>query len=356
MSAFGGGGRAPYPPVQNGKEKRPGLLTKADKNRLDLLLYGANGELLIGPNAGPDDFLWRDPTGRIHLRSNFETMVEGRGALHLAANAVYNHAGTQWLRMDTTKTAFLLVLRDNPTPQLEFYSVAAGANPIAWVGPVNLTPALVTKLGALVDIRALADPFKLTGTTFSMDILTPLALFAGDLGLSFSAPLIQGGGGDLQVRAATAAVSGYLSAADKATLDTRTPNATASSLVQRDAAGLFFGFGWNNINAAGGAAPAYATNWSNLGGYQAVQYRVTADDAVELRGNMNKSIALVAGETAFTLGSGFRPPGQVSFPVANFTGTTPVNGSIVITTGGAVQVYCTDRGHISLGGVRFYLD
>lgn len=333
-----------------------GALSAADKATIDQLHFGPSGELLIPPGGvAGQDYLWRDSSGRVHLHGGFEVFIEASGALHLTANAYYDAASVTWNRVDIAKTAFLLVLRDNPTPQLEFYSVAAGANPITWVGPVNLTPALVTKLGALQDIRSLADPFRMAGTVFTMDILAPLALSGGDLGLSIVAPLVMSGS-NLTVRDASAVQTGYLTAAHYSLLAGATSARTASAMAQRDASGDLVAGGWNSVNAAGGAAPAFSTNWSNKGGYNTVQYRLGIDKSVYLRGNCTKAAALVAGETIFTLPTGFRPPAQIGFRTFAANGATPVDALIVVTTAGLVQLYGGHTDNDGLSEVRFFLD
>jgi hypothetical protein len=282
--------RAPYPPTQNGKQDRPGLITKADYTRLGR--YGPSGELILPPyGVAALDYLWDDSSGRAHLHSNFELFLEARGALQLAANAFYDSAAGGWNRVDTAKAAFALVLRPDPTPQLEFYSVAAGANPIVWTGPATLTRAQVAQL--LIDQAVLA-----------------------------------------------AATSAY----------------GANTLAKRDANGDLAGAAWNPINIAGGSAPAFSTNWANLGGWGTVQYRKGIDKSIHLRGSCTKSIAVVGSETVFTLPAGYCPSVQLSFPVAFFNGATPVLGGISITTGGVVQIYGGHNSHLSFAGVYFYTD
>lgn len=94
-------------------------------------------------------------------------------------------------------------------------------------------------------------------------------------------------------------------------------------------------------------APTYQTTWANFGsGYQNGGYRKDADGFVSLGG----TVAGGASPSAiFTLPAGFRPAGQLVYPINTSSGfgrlDIKANGSVELTTGGTASV--------TLDGIRF---
>jgi hypothetical protein len=111
-----------------GNFPRTGLLNPGDKAKLDKVLYGPNGEVLLGPNytAGVGQYTG---TADAHLRSGPGGLsaVESQGGSYLTYNAYYD--GVNWNRYDTAQTATLFVPSASGT--LVLLATSAGANPIA---------------------------------------------------------------------------------------------------------------------------------------------------------------------------------------------------------------------------------
>lgn len=82
--------------------------------------------------------LFASATGSIYLRgADASAVLSGKNAATFAANA-YSEDGVTWLRYDTAQGAALFSVASSGG--LSVYTVAAGANPITWVGP---TPVVV---------------------------------------------------------------------------------------------------------------------------------------------------------------------------------------------------------------------
>lgn len=133
---------------------------------------------------------------------------------------------------------------------------------------------------------------------------------------------------------------------------------TASSAYGVDLAGVYFQptipralEPWTAINAAGGASPAFATGWGNLGaGYQSARFFKDPDGFVKVEGLANRTSG--TGTTLFTLPAGYRPTAVRAFGcIAN-----GVIAQVEVRTNGAV-VQSTGVGanptNVSLEGIRF---
>lgn len=96
------------------------------------------------------------------------------------------------------------------------------------------------------------------------------------------------------------------------------------------------GSSWDLVSGAATAwtAPTFTNSWSTYGGaFQSPQYRKVGD-MVQLRGAMTGGTG-----TAFTLPTGFRPPANVSFAVANGSNL----GEIQVASDGAVTMLRTSN-------------
>jgi hypothetical protein len=95
--------------------------------------------------------------------------------------------------------------------------------------------------------------------------------------------------------------------------------------------------------------PSYAANWSDFGSpYEGVSYS-RFGNVVYLQGLCKKSIAIVAGETIFTLPTGYRPTAQVVFAIES----NSAFGRVDVTVAGAVIVQIGGAPHVSLSGISF---
>lgn len=133
---------------------------------------------------------------------------------------------------------------------------------------------------------------------------------------------------------------------------------SASSAYGFDLAGVYFQptvprslESWTLVNAAGGAAPAFATGWGNLGsGYQAVRFFKDPDGFVKVEGLANRTSG--TGTTIFQLPAGYRPTAVRAFPCL-------ANGAIaqveVRTNGDVVQASGVGANptNVSFEGIRF---
>lgn len=243
-------------------------------------------------------------------------LVSGLG-VDLAVNA--ERRGAFWWQIDAAEESWLVRLTSTG---LQVKSVPVASGQIDW------------------DTADLEVPFS---------VATPLTFSAstGILDIALTAPMKETSG-SLDIDAASGSTRGTLSTTDYNLIHTATSAATASALVQRSAGSIISGQSWQNAS--------FATNWSNRGSYQGVQYRITADNAVELRGTATKSVAISSGDRIFTLASGYRPPAQVSMAMGSANGTTPVLAIGVIEADGDVTVYGGHEDHVALTGIRFYLD
>ena len=98
-------------------------------------------------------------------------------------------------------------------------------------------------------------------------------------------------------------------------------------------------------------APTFSANWSNVGGaYQTAQYYIDSNGIVHLEGSIKKASAGVAGETIFTLPTGYRPSAQLSFPVD----ANGAYGKIDVKADGTVVYQAgTATVSMSLSGINF---
>ncbi len=100
------------------------------------------------------------------------------------------------------------------------------------------------------------------------------------------------------------------------------------------------------------AHPSYGSGWSNAGGYQVPQYRVSSSFQVSLRGaahHVGQSLT-----TVFTLPAGFRPPAKLSFSVGVYNGIDFEGGVVVVDVDGSVTVVAaTDCNAVDLSSINF---
>ena len=98
-------------------------------------------------------------------------------------------------------------------------------------------------------------------------------------------------------------------------------------------------------------APTLSANWSNVGGaYQTARYYIDPTGIVYLEGSIKKASAGVAGETIFTLPTGYRPSAQLSFPVD----ASGAYGKIDVKADGTVAYQAgTATVSMSLSGINF---
>ena len=95
--------------------------------------------------------------------------------------------------------------------------------------------------------------------------------------------------------------------------------------------------GWTAINPAGGAAPAFSTNWSNAGGSNEIcQFFKDSCGIVHVTGMATNTTA--GSATIFSLPAGYRPLNTVSV-------ATTANGAFGILT-------VTSAGAMGVGGVN----
>ena len=98
-------------------------------------------------------------------------------------------------------------------------------------------------------------------------------------------------------------------------------------------------------------APTLSANWSNVGGaYQTARYYIDPTGIVYLEGSIKKATAGVAGETIFTLPTGYRPSAQLSFAID----ANGVYGKIDVKADGTVAYQAgTATVSMSLSGINF---
>lgn len=100
------------------------------------------------------------------------------------------------------------------------------------------------------------------------------------------------------------------------------------------------------------------TNYSARAGYFAPAYRLFGDGRVQLRGGMTKSVAIVSGDTLFTLPTAARPTVTVAV-VATVSRASTANSPVAklnVATSGAVTVEVIDSQaptSLMLDGVGF---
>lgn len=96
---------------------------------------------------------------------------------------------------------------------------------------------------------------------------------------------------------------------------------------------------FTGVNAVGGAAPAYNTNWSNSAYGGAAGFWLDPLGQVHLRGVAQKSVAVSAGDTIFNLPPGYQPPADRYFMQPTYNGATYATAVILVeAANGAVRV------------------
>lgn len=114
---------------------------------------------------------------------------------------------------------------------------------------------------------------------------------------------------------------------------------------------------WTTVNAAGGASPAFATNWGNLGsGWPGVQFCKDALGFIILRG-VGKLTTGSLTSTIFTLPSGYRPAQTYLVPIRMGNGTISylqidTSGNVGYASSGG-GVLADAQSGIFLDNVRF---
>lgn len=97
--------------------------------------------------------------------------------------------------------------------------------------------------------------------------------------------------------------------------------------------------------------PTLATNWSSFDA--GVNFTIPSfykrAGRVHLTGLAKKSIAVVAGETIFTLPAGYRPDKQLVFPIIS----SGVIGRLDVSPAGAVILQSGNASYVSFEGVSF---
>lgn len=110
------------------------------------------------------------------------------------------------------------------------------------------------------------------------------------------------------------------------------------------------------INATGGAAPAYATNWSNSAYGGAAGFWIDPFGQTHLRGVAQKSSAVSAGDTIFNLPPGYQPSADRYFMQPSYNGVTYTTVVILVeAANGAVRVASASasKEFIGLDGIYF---
>lgn len=126
MNAIGNRRDSYYPPTQNGKEKRPGLISKVDFLRLPR--YNTGGTAILLPDDYASEVGAISANGSAHLRAQtVSAFVESPTASHLTSNAYYD--GTNWQRYNIAAGGYVVVAA---ATGLLIYTFAAAANPIAF--------------------------------------------------------------------------------------------------------------------------------------------------------------------------------------------------------------------------------
>jgi hypothetical protein len=115
-----------------------GLLAATDFVKLQLLRFSGN-RLLLPPDY--TSFVAQETgsgaTADAHLRAGGRyTFLEAPGNSHITANAYYD--GTNWQRYNTAAAAYLFIV--NAGGEFDFWTAAAGANPIAWNATHTIRP------------------------------------------------------------------------------------------------------------------------------------------------------------------------------------------------------------------------
>lgn len=108
---------------------------------------------------------------------------------------------------------------------------------------------------------------------------------------------------------------------------------------------------WHTVGGAG--EPSFQNSWVNYAsGYSSVAFRKDPLGKVILRGAIKSGT--VPG-TVFTLPTGFRPPGQISFPLAT-DGSFGTLGGVYVSNAGDVVIYRGSNAYVSLDGIEFDTD
>ena len=94
-------------------------------------------------------------------------------------------------------------------------------------------------------------------------------------------------------------------------------------------------------------------SWANCGGaFANAGYTITADNHVELRGNIKTG---ATGTVAFTLPAGYRPLTEQLIPLLSNGATSPASIDIIASTGVCYVNWAGANTNISLANVRFPL-
>jgi len=103
------------------------------------------------------------------------------------------------------------------------------------------------------------------------------------------------------------------------------------------------------LGAAG--EPAFAANWSNYSvpAFLAGGFYKDKSSRVFLQGLIKKAIAVVGGETMFTLPAGYRPANPCLFQVISNSAL----GRVDVATTGAVSLQVGNAGWVALDGLSF---
>ena len=116
---------------------QPGTVTQAgtpiNAANLNKIEQGIFDALPSAGGAMTGDITYNNTTAQIkNTGTSSGMLIEGKESSQLVVNASFD--GTNWNRMDTSLPAYRARL-GTTSGQLEFFRVAAGANPIAWSGP-----------------------------------------------------------------------------------------------------------------------------------------------------------------------------------------------------------------------------
>lgn len=100
---------------------------------------------------------------------------------------------------------------------------------------------------------------------------------------------------------------------------------------------------WQNVNASGGAAPAFVAPWANYGSvWQSARFRREGGDICRMEGMVGGG---AQGATVFTLPIGFRPAQNLRFNVrVDNAGGTTYGALDIASTGVVLCVYVTGSG------------
>lgn len=140
MSAIGNFPDAAWPPVQNGKERRGGLLSMIDAVRLAAFRLAANGRGILLPPDFTALVGALSTNGTAHLRSPAgNAFVESTTSSHITCNLYFD--GTNWNLMNTGLPGWLMVVAGGQL--LNLYTAPAAANPATLTVVGSFTPNML---------------------------------------------------------------------------------------------------------------------------------------------------------------------------------------------------------------------